>query len=333
MTSTSVNNRNAYIDILRATGLILLFVAHTMPPFWMQQIRSFDVPLMVFISSICFHYKGNYIEYVIRRFKRIYIPAFIFLCIFFLAVLFVKIITGFSVFSISQVVGSFLLLDKPSIGYVWIMRIFILIAIVLPVLKYITKKVNAYQLIILIIALLVCQEYLVSLTPKINNKYFCFLFNEGLLYTCGYSLIAIVAIKMNEFTKTDNSLITVCLLLLTLGITIHQGSFNPTITKYPPHSLYVTYGLLICAFLWRLKPTNNITLPTHIMAIVNYLSRRSMWVYLWHIIPSYAIHGISWPENSWGIRFILVFIVAIILDKTFLFISRFLPSSLAKQIQ
>ena len=46
--------RNPYIDFLRGFGLLLLVVAHTYSPEWLFQIRTFDVPLMVFVSGMCY---------------------------------------------------------------------------------------------------------------------------------------------------------------------------------------------------------------------------------------------------------------------------------------
>lgn len=48
-------SRDSYIDFLRAFGLLLLVVAHTCAPQWLFNLRTFDVPLMVFISAICYN--------------------------------------------------------------------------------------------------------------------------------------------------------------------------------------------------------------------------------------------------------------------------------------
>lgn len=41
-----------YIDFLKALGLTGIIIAHVAPPNWLMWLRSFDVPLMVIISSI-----------------------------------------------------------------------------------------------------------------------------------------------------------------------------------------------------------------------------------------------------------------------------------------
>lgn len=47
-------SRDSYIDFLRAIGLLLLVVAHTSAPPAIAAIRTFDVPLMIFISALCY---------------------------------------------------------------------------------------------------------------------------------------------------------------------------------------------------------------------------------------------------------------------------------------
>lgn len=49
------HTRDTYIDFLRALGLILLIGVHIVGvPDWYRPFRSFDVPLMVFVSSLCY---------------------------------------------------------------------------------------------------------------------------------------------------------------------------------------------------------------------------------------------------------------------------------------
>lgn len=82
--SSSID-RDEYVDFLRSLGLLLLIIAHTRAPQWLTNIRTFDVPLMVFISALCYKsLRGDYLAYCLKRFKRIYIPVFIFLNLFFI---------------------------------------------------------------------------------------------------------------------------------------------------------------------------------------------------------------------------------------------------------
>ena len=44
--------RLIYADYLKFLGLVLVILAHVNAPAMLQQFRSFDVPLMVFISVV-----------------------------------------------------------------------------------------------------------------------------------------------------------------------------------------------------------------------------------------------------------------------------------------
>lgn len=45
--------RDSYIDFMRSIGLILIIGVHVAAPTWYVVARSFDVPLMVFVSMLC----------------------------------------------------------------------------------------------------------------------------------------------------------------------------------------------------------------------------------------------------------------------------------------
>jgi fucose 4-O-acetylase-like acetyltransferase len=55
----SLNNRDLRIDILRVAGLLLIILAHVSPPFLLFQFRTFDVPLMVFVSGLSYLAAGK----------------------------------------------------------------------------------------------------------------------------------------------------------------------------------------------------------------------------------------------------------------------------------
>lgn len=46
--------RDSSVDYLRVVGLLLIILAHVHAPKIVHQIRTFDVPLMVFTSGMCY---------------------------------------------------------------------------------------------------------------------------------------------------------------------------------------------------------------------------------------------------------------------------------------
>ena len=115
--------RRKDIDILKTIALLCIILAHVYPPDNLFQIRNFDVVMMIMISAYLGlnNYKnGNYFKYLLKRICRLVIPTWIFLIIFFL----INYIFKINNFSFSQIVDSFKL--NYGIGYVWIIRIYLI---------------------------------------------------------------------------------------------------------------------------------------------------------------------------------------------------------------
>ena len=105
-----------------------------------MQIRNFDVPLMVIISGfLAFDsYKrsmkgsSSIFNYYWKRISRLLIPTWIFLISYFTLVFLFSLITkGNYPYSFSAVLRSFLLLD--GIGYVWIIRVYLICSFLTPI--------------------------------------------------------------------------------------------------------------------------------------------------------------------------------------------------------
>lgn len=312
----AVSKRDTYIDFLRAFGLLLLVVAHTWPPAWLAAIRTFDVPLMVFISAMCYKpLRGGYLAYGIKRLKRIYIPVAIFLTIFFSAELLCHFIIGKPEINIKVVIGSYLLLDGPSIGYVWIMRVFLMMALILPLLHKWLNNLGCTLSIIVIFIIIGLQYYLVSIIYSMDNKIIRFILDETLLYAFGYCSVAVLGLKIQSFnTKELMTIILISGIAVFCFVWAHDWIFDPQQYKYPPQSLYLLYGIFASSLLWSLK---SILEPITKGRFFAYLSENSMWIYLWHIIPVYAISRWSDVPNMWFGRYCIVLIISLLLNEIY----------------
>lgn len=135
------NERDFKIDFIRFLGLTLIVLAHVYAPSGVTSLRAFDVPLMVFVSGLCSKpIFGSLTYYFWKRIKRLYIPTLTFLCAYFILIYIAKAFGFYIPYTSSQIWGSFLLLENPSIGYVWIIRIFILMALAYPFIYRLTKN-------------------------------------------------------------------------------------------------------------------------------------------------------------------------------------------------
>lgn len=139
-----MKKREAYIDILKVIGLAFIILAHVdfKNPMIMQT-RSFDVPLMCILSGVLavgsYDKEKSIVRYIIKRINRLVIPTWIFLTVYFFVYFFaVKVFNG-DFYPIKAVIGSYLLTD--GIGYVWIIRVYLICAIITP---FIMKALSKY---------------------------------------------------------------------------------------------------------------------------------------------------------------------------------------------
>ncbi len=83
----------------------------------------------------------NIILFIKKKNKKLLIPAWIAVSIILIC-LFIgdKIVGPFSILNWKYVTHSYLLIDSGSIGVVWIVKVYLLIALLTPVIDYLEKK-------------------------------------------------------------------------------------------------------------------------------------------------------------------------------------------------
>lgn len=163
--------RDLYIDFLRFIGISLIILAHVEAPSGITQFRSFDVPLMVFVSGLSFSTKGGgFWKYVWKRVKRLCIPVYLFLTILFTAVIGAGIVGLKNPWGWDQIAGTYLLLNEPNIGYVWIIRVFLMMSIIAPPLYPLVAKMNMHKFILVLFLILGIQGLLVKSSNYIYSR-------------------------------------------------------------------------------------------------------------------------------------------------------------------
>lgn len=308
MNEPMIKERDNSIDILRAFSMILIVLAHVNAPYVITQLRSFDVPLIVMVSGLCYTgCKNGYGQYVIKRFKRIYLPVFKFLLVFLGPFMALKLF-GFNIpWDWDQIFGSFLLLDNPSIGFVWIMRVFLLMALISPVIHLIVNRLKLGGVIIFIALLLILNEILYYFYMPLN---FCFDFltHEILMYIIGYLPLLILGLYFRQKTINISRIALLCGIFICVWVSysIYIGDLDISKSyKYPPRSWYVLYGMAISIILFYFRKMFSM-LPILINRFLSFVSINSMWVYLWHIPFVYALNHILVGDNLWLMRWGLV---------------------------
>ena len=127
------NTRDGSIDFLRVLGLCMVTLVHFNTPYVVKLVVYFGVPLMVFVSGLCVKSTGMQFSWSVlyHRAKRLLVPLWLFLTIYWL--LFYHIVHP----SLYQVVQGYALLGVAP--YVWIIRVFLIIACLMPLLLKITR--------------------------------------------------------------------------------------------------------------------------------------------------------------------------------------------------
>ena len=303
-------SRHKYIDFLRFVGLAMIVLAHVNAPFTIHQLRCFDVPLMLFVSGLAYGNKtvrASWKEYFLPRLKRLLIPIYIFVFFDLIALTLLD-----KALTFDSTIKSILLCTNGAVGYVWIIKVFVLVMFATPILIKINNQLSNLAFLVLIIALFFIQEGLISVAQYITNPRINDIYTETVPYIFGYSIPFIFGLRLRQCNKKSEhlflSLISLTSILFVIIYVTRYGTpiaITPTF-KYPPHSYFLIYGLLASAILWKsrimLSYLSKIKLFT-------FIGENTIWIYIWHIV--FVSFANIYIEN-WIIKYILVISLAVL---------------------
>ncbi|UTA47595.1 acyltransferase [Simiduia sp. 21SJ11W-1] len=282
--------RDNRIDILRFIGLAMIVLAHVNPPYALSQLRNFDVPLMVLLSGMSFglSYRPGeaFASYVYKRIKRLVFPVWIFLTGYF-AVLFL-IDSGNSDLTLAKIAGSYLLVD--GIGYMWIIKVFLLVALVSPLLHRFNEATgSAHVYLLLLVAGIGTYELVRYLTLPYISTGAGFVVSQVSHYLIPYAMVFALGLRLIRLTHTQLLLAIaffgVVFAAFAMYLYTSHGYIVPTQRfKYPPGIYYLSYAMVASLVLWLL--IDKIAQLIHLIKIqplVLFIARNSIWIYLWHI--------------------------------------------------
>ena len=305
--------RDHNIDLLRFIGLSLVILAHVSPPPILLNIRCFDVPLMVFVSGMtCYGRSADFsFSYLTRRFTRLVFPVWIFLTLYFAMILGLETIGIDSGLTLKHIVGSYLLWD--GIGYVWIIRVFLLMALITPLLLNLNKIIKSTWLFLLVFCVALLGYLFV--TGK-HIGYDIGIIVNGLYYIIGYGFLFWLGIRIKALTNQ----VSLTLVLMMLLAFILLCWLNPCIKgsdiflhindyKYPPTNIFVLYGIIMSILLYM---TVSLRKNTTLNPLINFISCNSIWIYLWHI-PIVSLMVKMDILSSWIVKYAIAYIGALCL--------------------
>lgn len=300
--------RIEYIDFLKCIGLISIIIAHVNSPRWLMGVRSFDVPFMVILSSIlCARSYRKYLnnrisslQFYADRVKRLVIPTWIFLCLYFtLAFVFIgkSYDVPFYLLSFS--------LTRYGIGYVWIILIYLYSALLIPLYS---KIKLSYRSILCIVTIYLLYELSYYFRIGTENKFI----DTTFYYIIPYGVLTFLGYHYHKIKNSYKVMLILTSFTLFIGCGIYYwneyGSFRlVSIAKYPPRIYYLAYGIAISFILlmicekWSCKLYSN--------TVVRFISKNSLWIYLWHILVLDVYNFLPLPD-IWYIKLMIVSITA-----------------------
>lgn len=305
----NINNRNSSIDMLRFIGLSLIILAHVYPPYIIFNLRCFDVPMMLFVSGLA--YSNHKIDFsrsfFIKRLLRLVVPVYMFLSGYFLLAFALKYAVGID-FGIrwQHIIGSYLLLD--GIGYVWIIRIFLLIALLTPLLKILEQSVRSNILLLLILAIV---SALVTVAIRKQFGMDNFFVSNYLYYAVGYSVPFVAGLRVCRLNGKQlilfTGLLCACAAIF-CGLYIMGGgnALDINALKYPPQAWFLFYGVVMSLICYIVCCRTRFS--RHIPGLCRFVGMNTIWIYLYHI-PLIQLTGML--SMSWWLRYIIVYFGAV----------------------
>lgn len=306
-----VKTRDTRIDLLRCIGVALVILCHAGPGSTISAWRSFDVPLLVMISGASFalSYRGNdYLLYIFKRFKRLVLPVWVFLTVYIPAENLMRLALGRKLIGWGEILSSYALIE--GISYVWIFRVYFLMACISPLLLGAYKRLGTGKFLLAMLAVYPLYELFVSYITA-QGTVLAEAVELTIIYALGYGFICGVGIVLRDTSRAQRACICAVCAGLVAAMLYRDGISVSSIVKFPPRTLYIAGGLLVSIPLWQLFGLTAFDAVKNCRA-VRWISENSMWLYLWHIVPvrMACSGGIPFLDGSWVVRYIFILAVA-----------------------
>ncbi|MBD2043061.1 acyltransferase family protein [Microcoleus sp. FACHB-672] len=325
-------NRNITADILKTLGLILIIMAHTDFPTNFDRLREFDVPMMVIVSGILFDYSCKnrtyqFADYLKKRIPRLIAPVWLFLAFFFgfyyIYYLLLGKLTKYP-FSSQKILDTFFLID--GIGYVWIVRVFVIVAILsVFLLKLRSSFSNISQFFIAILAIFTVHEAIISAIYTNNLESSLQESTTFILFSIiPYGFLFGLGMCVPRMTKKELVWVASFFGALFFFILFYKysyfGHFIPLrILKFPPRVYYVAYGIFMTIFIYltidKFKMSQFLNKNRQISSWILFISSSTLWIYLWHIffIYNWYLIRVKLPQvlNNFVVFFLVVAVLSI----------------------
>lgn len=302
--------RDHSIDLMRFIGLTMIVLAHIglSKDSMLFQLRSFDVPLMVFTSGLAFSGKtvGAYLPFIGKRTLRLVVPVYIFATAYILLNPLLSDLGLVMHYEPERIWGTYILRLNPTMGYVWIIRVFLIVMLLTPLLLKLEKLLEPGWSIYIVAALMLdLQDLLVEWLQPFRSV---ILVEDWVLYVLAYPAAFLVGLRFRNASVKERLVVLVFLIaaMIVKGADV-AGEYGSWATfqsfKYPPQSYFMLWGITISCFLWLTARWWSRILDNRLFI---FIGRNTIWIYLWHIpFVNIVVGG---PFDGWNLVWKYIFV-------------------------
>lgn len=305
--------RDMRLDFMRALGTLTIIVPHVLSPNILVQIRAFDVVMLVFVSGMSYAYQAmngqslEYYQYIKKRCRKLLLPTMILILVVYCSVNITSVALSKGVYySVYDLLKS-VLLFQDGIGYVWIIKVYLGLALIAPLVWKYIDRIDSEVLLLAVCSVIYIVYYIAQAAiQNIKVPVISIFFEEYAFYIVAYTIPFIIGMYICKNGK-ERKFIKIIWILIFVGVQIavilQGGGFTPNANKYPPQIYYLSYGIACSIIIYRIAPTK-------VNPCIRWLSRNSLVFYLVHV---FWVIWISLVANNLKIQIINVFWVKYIL--------------------
>lgn len=251
----------------------------------------FEMPLFFFVTgaSNSFSKKENYFNFVLKRFKRILIPYWIFAVICaYLSIIYFKFTTGISYTTTIKVIFSWLIpinMQMTSLPYftwaLWFIPVYLCIVLVIPFLRSIkeTRLAKPFALLLFLLSAIASFMHLGWIQNVIFYSFWLYL---GLFYKN-------IQLNLQEsYFRTILIASSICSFLALVFFFYNGYPLDMQYNKFPPNIMFALFSnIMMSLILLSIPFINNLysffEKNSLISKIVVLFSTRSMTIFLYQI--------------------------------------------------
>lgn len=314
-------SRNYTVDFLRGIAMLCVMLAHCAPPALLLQLRNFDVPLLVVVSGITYSlFSSSKISsvrtFLVNRLVRLVVPAWIFLTLFFLIFAVVDKLSGNPYrFSLQTMLTTYFFYS--GIGYVWVLRVFAVIAVLTPFLLYFRDKVRQDILYygLLIVFYLGYEASFLLTEHFVHSAGFLKFLETAVFVIPSYAVLYAYGLRMPNMKISVIWIVMIFAAIICTGMACYfymqTGQWMPTQNaKYPPRLYYLSYAIVCINALYLLAKSHE--LRGFARKAFTWISENSLWLYLWHILALFTWDDVARGgiQECWAAKFVFIFFMA-----------------------